>query len=169
MESKIPKLKISYVNAGSHSHIVGLDELAGEIKRILDRGADPRKLTVTMVVAKEKFEIYCPKCGATWTAKLKPTLYATKNKDRDRWEYDCKACRVRERKIQSRKNLPLKNCRHCGTAFQPKRSTGLYCSDRCKTAFSRQALKSATPETRERLVEKLADLETQKQNNEKGN
>ena len=141
MEDEKPKLKISYVNAGSHSHIVGLDEVAGEIERILARGADPRKITVTVIAEKEGFEIYCPKCGETRTSKISPSQYATKNGDR--WEYDCRKCKYGERKIRKRKVIPPKNCRHCGETFQPKRSDGLYCSDRCKTAFGREAMRLA--------------------------
>ncbi len=186
--------------------IVWLDEVAGEIERILARGADPRKITVTVLAEKEGFEIYCAKCEATRTSKISPSRYATK--DGDRWKYDCKSCKDIERKIGKRKVVEPKQCRHCGATFQPKRSDGLYCTTRCKTAYGRRMAgvrdymefylqsektpsnpKNLTDEEllvlyneipkpvatlnragiNQKLVEKLADLKTKKQNDAKRN
>lgn len=53
-------------------------------------------------------------------------------------------------------NMKTRKCKHCGTEFEPKRESAVFCRDRCRVAASRQRKAAAEPAaTTEGIYEQL--------------
>ena len=88
----------------------------------------------TSTTNERRERIKAEKANGTYVPTLRELLWAEEGASRRRTR---NAEWMRRKRAASPSQHPLQSCAHCGTSFEPKRSTARYCSTRCRVAAHR--------------------------------
>jgi hypothetical protein len=96
--------------------------------------------------------LFCPSCARNWCQRCGGKLYRIDWYDERTYpsgnQRHCPPCsrerardmsreRGRRYRTRHRRRLPTASCACCGGPFRPERTTGRYCSPRCRVAAHR--------------------------------